>query len=60
MLRSAVLLAALLSASMAVWAQEAKPSIYDPSLDAREEIAKMVQQAKVEGKHVLLQVGGNW
>ena len=34
--------------------------IYDPDLDGRKEIAKYVNQAKKEGKHVLLQVGGNW
>ncbi|WP_320018871.1 thioredoxin family protein [Labilibaculum manganireducens] len=33
---------------------------YDPSLNGKEEIAKAVSKAKKEGKHVLLQVGGNW
>ena len=41
-------------------AQRETPKLYDPSLDARVEIEKMVSQAKAEGKHVLLQVGGNW
>ena len=33
---------------------------YDPSLNGKEEIAKAVSKAKKEGKHVLLQIGGNW
>ncbi|MBN2595769.1 thioredoxin family protein [Labilibaculum sp.] len=33
---------------------------YDPSLNGKEEIAKAVEKAKKEGKHVLLQIGGNW
>ena len=40
--------------------KESKAGIYDPSLDGQEEINKYVKQAKKEGKHVLLQVGGNW
>jgi thioredoxin-related protein len=34
--------------------------IYNPKADAKAEIEKVVAQAKKEGKHVLLQVGGNW
>jgi len=34
--------------------------IYNPEANAREDIAKAVQQAKAENKHVLLQIGGNW
>jgi thioredoxin-related protein len=34
--------------------------LYDPSADAKEEIAKAVEKAASEGKHVLLQIGGNW
>ncbi len=41
-------------------AQEEKPQIYNPSADAKADIQKAVTQAKKEGKHVLLQVGGNW
>ncbi|WP_461638109.1 thioredoxin family protein [Labilibaculum euxinus] len=33
---------------------------YDQSLNGKEEIAKAVSKAKKEGKHVLLQIGGNW
>jgi len=37
-----------------------KKSLYDPSDDAKVEIAKAVKKAEIEGKHVLLQIGGNW
>lgn len=34
--------------------------LYNPSSDAKLEISKALQKAENEGKHVLLQVGGNW
>ncbi|MBK8492895.1 MAG: thioredoxin family protein [Saprospirales bacterium] len=34
--------------------------LYDPSADAKAEIAKAVDKAASEGKHVFLQIGGNW
>jgi len=56
-----ILLCILLFFSVtAIYAQEEKPQIYNPSADAKVEIQKAVAQAKLEGKHVLLQVGGNW
>ncbi len=33
---------------------------YDPSADAKQQIADAVTKAKREGKHVFLQIGGNW
>lgn len=50
----------IMMAAFAVEGQTERPQIYDPSLDARDEIAKMVKEATAEGKHILLQVGGNW
>ena len=43
-------------------AQEAKDpkKIYNPEANAKEDIAKAVKQAKAEGKHVFVQIGGNW
>lgn len=38
----------------------AKFNIYHPEANAKEEIASAVKQAKKEGKHVLVQIGGNW
>jgi thioredoxin-related protein len=34
--------------------------IYNPENDAKKDIAEAVTKAKEEGKHVLIQVGGNW
>lgn len=38
----------------------AKPKIYHPEADAKADIKDAVEQAAKEGKHVLLQIGGNW
>ena len=34
--------------------------LYNPKANAAAEIAKAVEQAKKENKHVLIQAGGNW
>lgn len=34
--------------------------LYNPSANAEHDVAMLLQKAKSEGKHVLLQVGGNW
>lgn len=34
--------------------------VYNPDSDAQADISAAVAQAKKEGKHVLIQVGGNW
>jgi len=44
--------------SLGLFAQ--KPAIYHPEADAKADIAKAVENAKKNGKHVLLQLGGNW
>jgi thioredoxin-related protein len=54
--KTSILLLAILLLGSTVDAQK----IYNPQADAKAEIAKAVAQAKKEGKHVLLQVGGNW
>ena len=41
-------------------AQEATNKIYNPNADAKSDIAKAVASADSAGKHVLLQIGGNW
>ena len=40
-------------------AQESK-KLYDPSLDGMKQIKEAVGKAAKEGKHVLIQYGGNW
>lgn len=45
----------------AAWTQDlSKFNVYNPTEDAGNAIADAVKQAKVNGKHVLIQVGGNW
>ena len=34
--------------------------LYNPSANVKKELAAAVTKAKKEGKHVLIQVGGNW
>jgi thiol:disulfide interchange protein len=34
--------------------------LYNPSADAKSDLALAVQTAKAQNKHVLVQVGGNW
>lgn len=34
--------------------------LYNPDLNAHEQITKAVIQAQAENKHILIQVGGNW
>lgn len=44
--------------TLTVHAQPAK--IYNPDADAKADIQQAVKQATTEGKHVFLQIGGNW
>jgi hypothetical protein len=37
-----------------------KFKLYNPSEDAEEGLKKAIAQAKAEGKHVFVQIGGNW
>lgn len=37
-----------------------KPKIYHPEADAKADIKLAIEKANKEGKHVLLQAGGNW
>lgn len=37
-----------------------RPPIYDPQLDVKAEIQKMLPLARQENKHLLLMFGGNW
>lgn len=34
--------------------------IYNPDANAKKDIENVIAKAKKEGKHVLIQVGGNW
>jgi uncharacterized protein YyaL (SSP411 family) len=50
----------LLFTSSFLFSQTEAVQIYNPDANARADIAAAVKQAKVENKHVLLQIGGNW
>ncbi len=45
--------------SLGLSAQQAV-KIYNPEADAKAEVSAAVAKASAEGKHVFLQVGGNW
>jgi thioredoxin-related protein len=46
--------------SLAANSQDAKKLLYDPTLDGMKQIKEAVALAGKEGKHVLIQYGGNW
>jgi thioredoxin-related protein len=52
-----ILMISLLSLRLS--AQQAV-KIYNPDADAKKEVAAAVAKASAEGKHVFLQIGGNW
>lgn len=60
MKRSILTVLFLLAGFAAAFAQEAAPKIYNPAADAKADIKSTVAKAEKEGKHVMLQVGGNW
>lgn len=41
-------------------AQQTEIKIYNPKADANQQIENALAKAKKEGKHVFLQIGGNW
>jgi len=53
-------LLALLFFTITLTSQAQVEPIYRPEADAEAEIQSAVQQAAAEGKHVFLQIGGNW
>lgn len=55
-----IFIALLLLPTIVSIAQESAPKLYNPDADAKAEIAAAVKKASVEGKHVFLQIGGNW
>lgn len=54
-----LIILAILFSFTAVNAQETK-KLYDPTLDGMKQIKDAVALAAKEGKHVLIQFGGNW
>lgn len=62
MKRIVLILVAFVAISTSGFAQAAKETvkIYNPSANAQADIDAAVAKAKKEGKHVFIQVGGNW
>jgi thioredoxin-related protein len=51
----------MLVAAVAGYSQDmTKFKLYDPGENAEAKISKAIEQAKSEGKHVFIQIGGNW
>ena len=51
----------ILFAAQTAFSQDMKKfNLYKPEENAETEIDKMVSEAKKTGKHVLIQIGGNW
>ncbi len=46
--------------TISLLSQAQESPIYNPNADAKADIEKAVNLAKAEGKHVFLQIGGNW
>lgn len=61
-LQKSIIVILLFLASTTLFAQEqqTKQKLYTPEANAKQQIADAVSQAKKEGKHVFLQIGGNW
>ncbi len=60
-MRKSILILSLIAVSFGLQAQEKeKPTLYNPDLDGMEQIDKAIEAASTSGKHVLVQVGGNW
>lgn len=60
-MKKSILLMSLIVAAAVTQAQDlSKFNLYKPEENAEKEIAKAIKEAKAEGKHVFIQIGGNW
>ncbi|MFZ1728552.1 MAG: thioredoxin family protein [Bacteroidota bacterium] len=57
---SLAVISLLLLCAASTYAQESKVQLYDPSANASGELRAAISYASATGKHVLVQVGGNW
>jgi len=55
-----IIVLAFISLSLGLNAQNKESKLYNPEADAKADINAAVSKANAEGKHVLLQIGGNW
>ena len=54
-----LLLCSVLCSVAAASAQD-KPKLYHPEADAQADVQNASKKAQLEGKHVFIQIGGNW
>lgn len=55
------LLSVIFCSSVQIFSQDlTKFKLYNPAENAKQGIAKAVKEAKVAGKHVFIEIGGNW
>ncbi len=60
-MKKIILTAVLVFSFILSYSQDlAKFHLYKPEANAKEEIESAVKEAKKTGKHVLIQIGGNW
>ena len=60
-MKKVTLLILITISSVVIYAQDmAKFNLYQPAENAEQEINNAIAQAKKEGKHVFVQIGGNW
>ena len=59
-MKKALALLAFLMMYLQLTAQNAKPKVYDETINPMEQIDKAIARAKAENKNVICQVGGNW
>jgi thioredoxin-related protein len=51
----------IICSTTTVFSQDlSKFNLYKPGENAEQEIAKKIKEAKEQGKHVFIQIGGNW
>ncbi|MDX9759848.1 MAG: thioredoxin family protein [Bacteroidota bacterium] len=60
MKRHYIILVTLLLSGPPLCAQEEAARLYDPAADAALDLRAAMAQAAATGKHILLQIGGNW
>ena len=60
MKRNILLILALVVASVSFSQDLKKFNLYKPTENAEQKIGEAVKKAKAEGKHVFVQIGGNW
>ena len=58
-MKQVIVILVLVTISLGISAQD-KVELYNPNLDGMEQIDKAIEKAEASGKHVFIQLGGNW